>query len=243
MVIGVGGSLSKGLAGAADSVLRYEREVVALVDDASEPDIVISWIETILRDWSEKHGDESMLLSQLGSRLSAQYGFDAQAQLGCPLKEIVLRAELAGRLQIRTEGTVNFVSLAESVLSSPSAEHTSENGTTTEVDLLTASEQSALLDFLHDLEQRSRYLTFSYLVNNVVAEAVVPRLDRPQVERIVNQLLERGVLLREETQGILSDAPEAMVTLLRLNMNVEVPLIQPILARQEPEMELLIADD
>lgn len=232
IAVGVGDAMSGLLAAAADDVLIYEEDIepiteratparrpAGVVEDAPPVDEVFLWAAEILR---ERTSNGSYPLTQLGHDLKRRHGLDARRWYEISLKDLILRAQQAGHVTIRTSAGQDFVSLpgegnlAVDATTAPDGRETLP-GWSAEFEDLYPAEQFGLLSFLSDLQASSPYMTFGYIVSNAVDRSVLPRFSEEQISDVINQLVGRHILIRESRTGILADEPAVEVTIFQLN--------------------------
>lgn len=123
IVLGVGNTMSA-LLSSADAVLLYERDVEHVTtpqsssllaepvdSDVPSMDAVVGWITTIVR---ESGSAAPYPFAQLGHYLKLRYGFDPRTQCGASLKDLLLRMQAAGHVQLSSSGGMDYVTLLDS---------------------------------------------------------------------------------------------------------------------------------
>jgi hypothetical protein len=169
----------------------------------------------------ERSPNDAFPLTQLGHWLKQHYGLVSATWYGIPLKSLLLQAQAAGEVRLSTRGGFDYVELA--TRPAPTAEPSEERIPAEEydggaesvddsrekatiplvqADWLANDELSAFVRFFRELAQRSRYITFKYLVDNLEYHSVMPRLSRHQIEEFVTDLRNRGVLTRTREIGV-----------------------------------------
>ncbi|HYI15792.1 MAG TPA: NYN domain-containing protein [Thermomicrobiales bacterium] len=224
VIVGVGYSTSAFLSASADAVMVYERDIQPVdetgVDDfapvsaAGAPPLesTYEYIKTILR---EQSGREMMPFTKLVGALRERYGFSARDWYGLPFRVLMLRAADAGHVRLSTIGGFDYAGLADSpqpeLDSLADAAEADQRGRDLQdtfnihLEDLSLGEQRTLLTFLHDLQDRSLYMTFKYMVDNLVFHGVLPRLSREQVSVLINHLADLGILNRQSATGVQPD--------------------------------------
>ncbi|HMM40977.1 MAG TPA: NYN domain-containing protein, partial [Thermomicrobiales bacterium] len=120
VIIGVGATIAGRLVASVDEVLRYEEDLEPLVrsratslpgtqlDDSRQ--MLYEQIVAILAEYPDGH---EMQFALLGNMLKARIEFNAVQQFGKSFKALMLDAQDAGIIAIRTEGLVDFASLPQ----------------------------------------------------------------------------------------------------------------------------------
>lgn len=223
VIVGVGYSTSAFLSASADAVLVYERDIqpvdetdvdeLAPVSAIGAPPLetTYAYIKAVLRD----HAADMLPFTKLVAALRERYGFSARDWYGLPFRVLMLRAADAGHVRLSTIGGFDYASLADSPqpeLDSPAAAFEADqrgrdlqDAFNIHLEDLSLGEQRSLLTFLHDLQDRSLYMTFKYMVDNLVFHGVLPRLSREQVSVLINHLADRGILNRQSATGLQPD--------------------------------------
>ena len=224
VIVGVGYSTSALLSASADAVLVFERDIqpvdetgvdgMALVSAAGAPPLEITYdfIKTVL---TEQSGRDLMPFTKLVAELRERFGFSSRDWYGLPFRVLMLRAAEAGHVRLSTIGGFDYAALADSPqpeLDSPAAAAEADqrgldlqDAYNIHLEDLSIAEQRGLLTFLRDLQARSLYMTFKYMVDNLVFHGVLPRLSREQVSVLINHLADRGVLNRQSATGVQPD--------------------------------------
>jgi uncharacterized protein (TIGR00288 family) len=224
VIVGVGYSTSAFLSASADQVMVYERDIQPVDESATGELTPVSalgapplettyeYIKEILR---EEPGRDMLPFTKLVAALRDRYGFSARDWYGLPFRVLMLRAADAGHVRLSTIGGFDYAALADSPqpeLDSPEAaaeadrrERVLHDGFNIHLEDLAPDEQRRLLTFLRDLQDRSLYMTFKYMVDNLVFHGVLPRLSREQVSVLVNHLADIGILNRQTATGIQPD--------------------------------------
>ncbi len=261
VIVGVGYSTSAFLSASADAVLVYERDIQPVdesVVDTFDPvsaigappmETTYEYIKTILRDQS---GREMMPFTKLVAALRERYGFSARDWYGLPFRVLMLRASEMGHVRLSTIGGFDYAGLADSPqpeLDSPAAAAEADqrgldlqDSFNIHLEDLSIGEQRAVLSFLRDLQARSLYMTFKYMVDNLVFHGVLPRLSRDQVSVLINHLADVGILNRQSATGSQPDTGMTY-TYNTFAFNGEHPDAKAILAHSEdnPFASLLAA--
>jgi uncharacterized protein (TIGR00288 family) len=224
VIIGVGYSTSAFLSASADAVMVYERDIQPVDESGADELAPISalgapplettyeFMKAILRDQA---GREMMPFTKLVAALRERHGFSSRDWYGLPFRVLMLRAADSGHVRLSTIGGFDYAGLADSPqpeLDSPAAAAEADQRgldlqDTFNIHLedLSLGEQRALLAFLRDLQDRSLYMTFKYMVDNLVFHGVLPRLSREQVSVLINHLADIGILNRQSATGVQPD--------------------------------------
>jgi len=64
------------------------------------------------------------------------------------------------------------------------------------------AQQRALFRYVKELQDRSNYMTFKYMLDNMIYHGVLPRLSREQLSLLINHLADRDILVRGSATGI-----------------------------------------
>jgi uncharacterized protein (TIGR00288 family) len=221
VIIGAGYATSAFLSASADAVLLYERDIQPL--EALEalgplaipaPPLEESFAQmrAVLSATGRR---DPVPLTKLGSELRLRHGLVAREAYGMSFRALVQRAAEAGELRLSTIGGFDYASLAdwpEPQLETPAMAAAADargpevaTGWSVDLEDLALVEQRALLVFLHDLQESSSYMTFKYMVDNLVYHGVLPRLSREQVSSLVNGIADRGILVRSVAKGLQPD--------------------------------------
>ncbi len=225
VIVGVGYSTSSFLSASADAVMVYERDIQPVdetgVDDLAPVSAVgappleatYEYIKTILR---EQSGREMLPFTKLVAALRERYGFSARDWYGLPFRVLMLRAADAGHVRLSTIGGFDYAGLADSpqpeldsLADAAEADQRRRDLQDTfniHLEDLSLGEQRTLLSFLQDLQDRSLYMTFKYMVDNLVFHGVLPRLSREQVSVLINHLADLGILNRQSATGVQPDS-------------------------------------
>ncbi len=223
VVLGVGYATSTALSTQADALLIYERDIEPLTPQAREAPIVslspeapdlpqaLEMIEQALRDGGS---DGPMPLGKLYAELRTRHGFNARRWYGRPFRTIVEKAAEAGLLVMRQRGGYDYAALpdaAQPQLEPPTAAVAQAEQETGQravrvgfgqgLDALPREVQERFLRFLIDLQARSDYMTFKYIVDNLTYHAVFPGMAAGQVSEIVNAAADEGLLDRRQAFG------------------------------------------
>ncbi len=240
VVVGVGDTMNALLSAAADSVLLYERDIEPLAAPPSSPtgatpmtpgappiETVIGWVVEILR---QSASGAPYPLTDLGQHLRRVHNFDARQWYGLRLKDLLVRGQEAAQIHLSTIGGVDHVSLPGALqpvpdaLPDPSDEHAAgarvpawASATAIGLDALSEDDARALLRALRELEQRSTYLVFKYVVDNLTRNSVLPQLARDQIDSLVQDLIHQGLLLRHPAIGVNPQGEQFTYSQLVLN--------------------------
>ena len=251
IVIGVGDTMNALLSAAADTVLLYERDIEppdGLEADLDRPirahagapavEQVFAWVA----DWLRERGATGPHpLEEAQRHLGRRHGLDARRWYGLRLKDLLLRAQAAGLVHLSVIGNVDHVSLPTLPVPAPEAAPQPGDearavapdqpwGSRAEVtlDALSGEEQRALLQFLRALDHNSPFMTFKYLVDNVMYHTVLPQLAREQVRSLVDDLDRQGILARSTASGIDRDTGDPF-TYAHLTLNGRHQLVRSLL--------------
>jgi|GEM_PF-1843576 len=258
VIVGVGYSTSAFLSASADEVMVYERDIQPVDDEAAGQVAAVSaagapplettyeYIKEILR---QQPGRDMLPFTKLVVALRERYGFSARDWYGLPFRVLMLRAADAGHVRLSTIGGFDYASLTDSPqpeLDSPEAaaeadqrEREIQDSFNIHLDDLSMDEQRRLLTFLHDLQERSLYMTFKYMVDNLVFHGVLPRLSREQVSVLVNHLADIGILTRQTATGIQPDTGMTY-TYNTFSYDHKHPDVQAVFALPENPFEPLL---
>ena len=254
VVVGVGEALSAQLSAAADAVLLYERDIEPLRGGAPAPgspqaggstpppmETVFGWVTAVLR---ERGVGAPYPFTTLGGELKRRHGLHARAWYGVPFKQLMLQAERAGQVHLSTIGGMDHASLpgeaappapgSEAAAAEDEAAQPLGSGGETRIDALSDDERHDLLRFLRDLGQSSPYMTFKYIVANLVYRSVLPRLSTDQLAWLINDLRDRGVLEQGERTG-LAEATGQPFSFATFSLNEAHPLVRAVLAAPAAE--------
>ena len=225
IIIGVEDTMNILLATAADSVLLYERDVEPLCDGeqglvgaVSTPtttpsmDAAFEWVKEVLR---ENKSNKPYLFNTLGHELKQRHGFDARGRYRIPFKRFMLEAQAAGHVRIHTMEGLDYAILtdiseseldvaARVTLDGAAATTTQEtdrsllDSSDVQLESLSEQERASLIGFIQQLEKSSPYMTLGYIVSNLIRHSIMPRLSREQINRIIHDLVDRGILLKNQ---------------------------------------------
>ena len=249
VVVGVGDTMNTLLSAAADSVLLYERDIEPqhlpmlggvetppVTPGAPPPEVAIEWVCEIL---AQSTPGTPYPLTDLGQHLKRIHNFDARQWYGRRLKDILMLGQETGRLHLSTIGGFDHVSLPDVAHSVPDAlsdapEDTPNaarrplwTATAIGLDALSEDDTHTLLLALRDLEQRSSYLVFKYVVDNLTRDSVLPQLARDQIDSLVQDLIDQNMLLRQSSIG--ANALGDQFTYTRLALNTRNPIVREVL--------------
>ena len=237
VAIGVSWSSSPRLAERVDQFLYYDRDVdpvdvqryrlptaAAGGGEDAELQRTFDLVVEIIR--SSQHGDRA-LLSWIKNELIRRLRHFDESRFGFPKFKLFMReAERRGLLYIVEDGLVDWAYL-------PSAQESEELGAR-EVAPLEAVDESALptiIRFADDLQKRSPYVAFMYLVDQIARAAILPHLRRDQLMLLLNQAVDDLIFLRGSYT--LEDPLGGQTRNIRtLVLNREHPLVQATLGGQ-----------
>jgi uncharacterized LabA/DUF88 family protein len=245
VVIAVGATISPMLQSAADVVLLYERDVeplmqqrivtIAQVRPVSD---AITLLEKVLPPMIETlEGKQSF--TALNESLLGRYGFNAR-DYGLTFKEMMIEARDRGLLEISTEGSMDFASPVgrtaaasatleeEEAPDSDSAAPSPNFQGDVRLEHLEPEDQRRLIEFIDDLEEHSRFLTVTFLVDRISHSSIVPMLSETQVKGILLRAIDSGVFLVTETEAI-SKATGQPFLRRQLVLNEDHPLVNEVL--------------
>ncbi|MFT4038425.1 MAG: NYN domain-containing protein [Thermomicrobiales bacterium] len=246
VIVGVTGTIKPLLETAADAVMIYERDIEPLIGARRIPaspqaagahslERVFGWVREILRDYA---ADRPYPFTQLGHYLKLRHAFDSRKALGIPLKDVMQRAQTAGVVHLSTIGGFDYAELprlddAQPEVPGADESRESEPAPAAALDLqfgsLDADEQRRLMHFIADLQHRSRFMTFKYLLERIVYNSVLPRLSQDQVGTLINALAEHALLQRRPATGY-DPATGAEYTYATLTLDLLHPVVREALA-------------
>jgi uncharacterized LabA/DUF88 family protein len=218
VVIAVGATISTLLESAADRVLVYERDVEPLqaqriipVDHARPIEEAIALLRKLLPPLlAAPQGKQS--LTALNEILLTRYGFNAR-DFGVTFKELMLLAHERKLIEISTEGSMDFAlepgraretlaSFDEKEVEPPTVE---QSGPSYQGDVriehLELDDQRRLLEYLADLEDTSKFLTVTFIVDRLTQASVLPMLSESQIKGLVLKAIQSGILEVEEVDA------------------------------------------
>lgn len=268
VIIGVGATIAGRLVASVDEVLRYEEDLEPLVrsratslpgtqlDDSRQ--MLYEQIVAILAEYPDGH---EMQFALLGNMLKARIEFNAVQQFGKSFKALMLDAQDAGIIAIRTEGLVDFASLPQAGagldLDAAIRETATEEATApafppmpaawetpqrdVDIDALSAAERMALISYLHELGTDRRDLPIRYITDALTRNSVLPGLTGDQVWDLINNLADDGLLDRETATGIARETGEPY-EFTRLVLNPDHPLVADILADRQQRLLSIFAE-
>ncbi len=196
---------------------------------------VIDWVVAMLG----QGGAAPYPLTELGQHLKRLHRFDARQWYNLRLKDVLLLGQQAGRLHLSVSGGVDHVSLPQAKPgpnATPDAalEPTEAPGapawqapTTIGLDALSEDDARALLTAIRGLEERSDYLVFKYVADNLTRDSVLPQLSRDQIDSLVQDLIAQNLLQRHRAEGV-SPLGEQF-TFSRLALNLRHPTVRLLL--------------
>lgn len=268
VIIGVGATIAGRLVASVDHVLRYEEDLEPLVrtrggpepgqlaDDARE-----SLFQRVVAILTEQGDGREMPFAQLGNILKARMDFNAIQQFGKSFKALMLEAQDAGVISIRTEGLVDFAALpqeragldldmairetATEAVAAPAFPPVPASGDVPEqdvdIDALSAAERMKLISYLHELGTDRRDLPIRYIADALTRNSVLPGLTGNQVWHLINNLADDGLLDRETAIGTARETGEPY-EFTRLVLNPNHPLVADILAGRQQRLMAIFAE-
>ena len=212
VVIAVGATISTLLQSAADKILVYERDVEPLeaqrivpVDHARPIEEAFSRLRQILPPVLEaQRGKESF--TSVNEMLLTRYGFNAR-DYGVTFKELMLVASERGIVEISTEGSMDFaVAPGHASQTLASLEEEEEVAAPYQGDVriehLEPDDQCRLIEYIADLEDSSRFLTVTFLVDRLMHSSVVPMLSEAQVKGLILKAIHSDIFIVEDVDAI-----------------------------------------
>ncbi|HOG46773.1 MAG TPA: NYN domain-containing protein [Anaerolineae bacterium] len=203
VAIGVSWSTSPRLADRVDQFLYYDRDVDPIdtqrfrlhglapnTGDEAELQRTLELVCDIVR--SSQHGDRA-LLSWIKNELIRRLRQFDESRFGFPkFKLFMHEAERRGLLYIVEDGLVDWAYL-------PGAREAEELGMPSVASMAEPVDEAALptiIRFADDLQARSPYVAFMYLVDQIVRAAIRPHLRRDQIMLLLNQAVNDLIFLR-----------------------------------------------
>lgn len=239
VVIAVGATISTLLESAADKVLVYERDVEPLeaqriipVEHARPIEEAMLRLRQLLPPLlaAQKTKQSFTALNEL---LLTRYGFNAR-DFGVTFKELMLRAADRNLVEISTEGSMDFAVLpgraGEAVAPLEDEEvPVSEQAAPgyqgdVRIEHLEPEDQRRLIEYIADLEESSKFLTVTFLVDRLTRTSVVPMLSEAQVKGLVLKAIQSDVLRVEEVDAV-SKATKQQFRRRQLYLNDEHPMV------------------
>ncbi|HEY9226226.1 MAG TPA: NYN domain-containing protein [Gemmatimonadaceae bacterium] len=218
VVIAVGATISTLLQSAADKVLVYERDVEPLeaqrivpVEHARPIEEAITRLRQVLPPLlAAQRAKQSF--TAINESLLTRYGFNAR-DYGMTFKELMLLAAQRDIVEIATEGSMDFAlppGQAGQAMAALEEEEETANADTpapayqgdVRIEHLEPEDQGRLIEYIADLEETSRFLTVTFLVDRLTHTSVVPMLSEAQVKGLVLKAIESNILLVEDVPAI-----------------------------------------
>jgi uncharacterized LabA/DUF88 family protein len=242
VVIAVSATMSALLESAADAVLVYERDVEPLeAAPAIAPAIAPERTRPISEAIDKMRRALPFALSgtrtkqsftSLNEMLLSRLGFNAR-DYGLTFKELMLEAEKLGLVEISTEGSMDFATLAGRAVPTASAEDETiaeEQPQVYQGDVrfehLEPDDQRRLLEFVDRLEETSRFLTVKFLVDRISHSSVLPMLSEGQLKGLLLKAIDSGIF---ETSETLATSPTTGEQFVRRELSLD--LDHPTVAR------------
>lgn len=202
VAIGVSWSTSPRLADRVDQFLCYDRDVDPVDGHRYRPDgpVANSREEAELRRSldlvveiirSSQHGDRA-LLSWIKNELIRRLRHFDESRYGFAKFKLFLReAERRGLLHIVEDGLVDWAYL-------PGAREAEEPAVcdVAELEAIEETATPAMIRFADELESRSPYVAFMYLVDQIMRAAILPHLRRDQLMLVLNRAVDDLIFLR-----------------------------------------------
>ncbi|MCA9833380.1 MAG: NYN domain-containing protein [Thermomicrobiales bacterium] len=247
VVIGVDAAMSRMLSSAADAVLIYERDLDPSVRErsvrvrsqpvsqqpssSSRSTIPVSAFEP-LRKVLAHHGDgEPMLYQEIGHWLGTDHNLRPRAAFGVPFGVYMENAQQAGVVTLTQSGGNSFAGLPNSGADVDDDidddEDTSQQPTgAVRLESLQPEERTALFAVLRELndDPRLHYFTFRKVLNKLLQESALPRLNESQIRSLLNDLASRQppILIRQIRQGRTPNGPAYSFSAFTLTPNREL---------------------
>jgi tetratricopeptide (TPR) repeat protein/uncharacterized LabA/DUF88 family protein len=201
VAVGVSWSTSPRLADRVDQFLYYDKDVDPIdvhryrsgpganASESAELQRVFDVMVEIIR--SSQHGDRA-LLSWIKNELIRRLRHFDESKFGFAKFKLFMReAERRGLLSIVEDGLVDWAYL-------PGAQETEglAVGDVAGLELVDETALPTIVRFADDLEGRSPYVAFMYLVDQIVRAAILPHLRRDQLMLLLNQAVDDLIFLR-----------------------------------------------
>lgn len=245
VVIAVGASISPMLQSAADVVLLYERDVEPLkaqrivnITESKPLEDALALLSKVLPPMLEGLEDKQSFTA-LNESLLGRYGFNAR-DYGLTFKELMIKAAEGGLLEISTEGSMDFASpvgrgaaaaatldeeeIPEPIEEAPAPMFQGE----VRIEYLEPEDQRRLIEFIDDLEEHSRFLTVTFLVDRISHSSVVPMLSETQVKGLILKAIDSGVFEVHETDTTSKATGQPFIR-RELVLNEDHPLVREVL--------------
>jgi tetratricopeptide (TPR) repeat protein/uncharacterized LabA/DUF88 family protein len=202
VAIGVSWSTSPRLADRVDQFLYYDRDVDPVdahryrsdgpaADERENAELQRTLGLVVDIVGSSQHGDRA-LLSWIKNELIRRLRHFDESRFGFPKFKLFMReAERRGLLHIVEDGLVDWAYL-------PGAGNAEELAVC-DVEGLEPVEETAtpaIVRFADELESRSPYVAFMYLVDQIMRAAIVPHLRRDQLMLVLNRAVDDLIFLR-----------------------------------------------
>jgi uncharacterized LabA/DUF88 family protein len=219
VVIAVGATISTLLQSAADQVLVYERDVEPLeaqrivpVEHARPLEEALTRLRQVLPPLLAAQRTKQSFTA-VNEQLLTRYGFNAR-DYGMTFKELMLLAEQRDIVGISTEGSMDFAMLpGQEAQANASLDEEEEETTASEapaapyqgdvrIEHLETDDQRRLIEYIGDLEDSSRFLTVTYVVDRLMHSSVVPMLSEVQVKGLILKAIQSEVFFVEEVPAI-----------------------------------------
>ncbi len=237
VAVGVSWSTSPRLADRVDQFLYYDKDVDPIdtqryrphaqpstAGDDAELQRAFDLVVEIIR--SSQHGDRA-LLSWIKNELIRRLRQFDESRFGFAKFKLYMReAERRGLLYIVEDGLVDWAYL-------PGAQETAEMevGDVAPLEPVDETAMPIIIRFADGLEQRSPYVAFMYLVDQITRAALLPHLRRDQLMLLLNQAVDDLIFLRGSYT--LEDPLGGQAKNIRtLVLNREHPLVRSTLEGQ-----------
>ncbi|HWV23972.1 MAG TPA: NYN domain-containing protein [Thermomicrobiales bacterium] len=166
----------------------------------------------MLQDVLQRHGDEPLLYQEIGHWLGREHNMKSRDWYGVPFSVFMDAAKDAGFVNLTTSGGNSYASLpstnADDQVEDDDGEgdeEETEMGSAVRLESLQPEERQALFDALDELEEnpRLKYFTFRTILNKLLSESVLPRLNETQIRSLLNDLANREppILVRSMKRG------------------------------------------
>ncbi len=242
IVIAVGATISTLLESAADEVLVYERDVEPLEAQRIAPaertrplaEAVGRLRQLMLPLLAVQRGKQSF--TALNETLLTRYGFNTR-DYGLTFKELMLEAVKRGLVEISTEGSMDFAAAPGRQPSGASPDEEEEVVSVepapayqgdVRIEHLEEDDQRRLIEYISDLEDASRFLTVTFLVERLTHTSVLPMLSELQLKGLVLKAIQSDILRVEEVDAV-SKATKLPFRRRQLYLNDEHPTVAKFL--------------
>jgi uncharacterized protein (TIGR00288 family) len=219
VVIAVSATISVALESAADTVLVYERDVEPLEAQRIVPvervrpleealDRLSRWLPFLLAGNRAKQS-----FTTLNELLLTKFGFNAR-DYGRSFKELMLEAEVRRIIDINTEGSMDFATIPGHALATAAMQEEEDEDDVVDAgpspayqgdvrfEHLEEEDQHALIEFLDEIEETSRFLTVTFLVDRISHSSVLPMLSEQQVKGLLLKAIDSGLFTVKETRAV-----------------------------------------